>query len=708
MTQEQIGQEKQSGFLKKFPNISGKAIQNKLRKFGSFMAGMVMPVIGVIIAWGLFTAIILGAKTIIAHNIGIQVNEWNNYKDPTTGELITNHSEKYLWNMDIIIGYGIHYLIPLFIAFFAGKQIFGTRGGLIGAASTLGVIGGAATGAAFFNQIMVDITGNEDLLTASPTTMIMGAMIMAPIAAWCFKKLEALWADRIKSGFEMLINNLSLGLLGLVGMFVGFWAISPLMAVLQSVFYIIINGIYDNNLLPLMPLFVETEKVLFLNNAVNHGIFGPLGYTEAASKVGQSVLFFLDPNPGQGMGLLLAYMLFSSSKEEKGQAAAAAPIHFIGGIHEVYYPFVLTNPINLLWMIAGGTFATFMYEAFNVGGIFTPSPGSIIMCYAAVNPVQDNYIGLTLAIFGAMLITFVLVSATLIIQRMYKGEKIYFNPYYASIMVKYNNANNFDPLVNVNKLQKVESVSYEEQLTNKNYLWEKATYDNGDIEYFVYSKKAPKVVRFEYQTVVKKNIFGKDKEHFYLYKYYEGKEKPKRTILKNVEKKITDISYENMEMVNKTRIITFKPIEGKNGKIKTPKPLKNKYWQTLPEETMASIEQQATKSTKKTTNGLAEVCKTAKKIYFACEAGMGSSAMGAGLIRKYITAEKIKGLKVSNCAIKDLPPDADIVVTQETFEKLVPTYCPTAYVYTIKQFLNLPEYDELINTLKEVKKESKE
>ncbi len=696
MTQEQIGQEKQSGFLKKFPNISGKSIQNKLRKFGSFMAGMVMPVIGVIIAWGLFTAIILGAKTIIANQHGIKVSDWT-----------AQDSINYLWNMDVIIGYGISYLIPLLIAFFAGKQIFGTRGGLIGSIATLGVIGGAATGPAFFNKIMADITGNQELLSAGATTMIMGAMIAAPLAAWTFKKVEVLWTDRVKSGFEMLVNNLALGLFGLMWLFIAFWAISPLMAVLQAVFYIIINGIYDNNLLPLMPLFVETEKVLFLNNAVNHGIFGPLGYNEVSIS-GQSVLFFLDPNPGQGMGLLLAYMLFSSSKDEKGQAAAAAPIHFIGGIHEVYYPFVLTNPINLLWMIAGGTFATFMYEAFNVGGIFTPSPGSIIMCYAAVNPGQDNYIGLTLAIFGAMLITFILVSATLIIQRMYKGEKIYFNPYYASIMVKYNNANNFDPLVNVNKLQKVDGVSYEEQLTNKTYLWEKATYDNGDTEYFIYSKKAPKVVKFEYQTVVKKNIFGKDKEHFYLFKYYDGKEKPKRTILKNVDKKITDISYENMEMVNKTRIITFKPVEGKNGKIKTPKPLKNKYWQTLPEETMADIEQKASKSTKKTSGGLADVCKTAKKIYFACEAGMGSSAMGAGLIRKYITAEKIKGLKVSNCAIKDLPPDADIVVTQETFEKLVPTYCPTAYVYTIKQFLNLPEYDLLIKTLKDSRTESKE
>ncbi len=733
--------------MKKFP-FSAKGFQNSLRKFGAFLAGMIMPLIGLITAWGLFTAIVLAAKTIIMQVNGIDSDQWDSSR---------------IWYMDQIVDIGIKYVIPIVVGFFAGKQVLDIRGGVIGVIATLGVIGGTVPLAALpvyedgvlvtegaitlFNHVMVQITGNQTLYGSSAPTMIMGAMIFAPLCAFIFKKLEVLWKDNIKQGFEMLINNISIGLFGLVCLFVGFWAMAPFMAVIQSIFYIIINGIYDNNLLPLLPLFVETEKVLFLNNAVNHGIFGPLGYNEVEQS-GQSVLFFMDPNPGQGMGLLLAYLLFSSKKEEKGQAAAAAPIHFIGGIHEVYYPFVLTKPLNLLWLILGGTFATFMYQIFHVGGIFTPSPGSIIMNYLACYPDGNDYLGLTLAIFGALAITFVCASTMLILERLKKGERVYFNPKFAYIMNLYNRGTNVSSLFELNKLKPVENVSYEEKQTNKKYKWEKVSYKDGSETFYVLSNKKY-IIKFEYLEVpvinkktgeqkmvegvlkVKKYIikyFFKDKNNeleFFTIKEndtykFDNSEleklikdkviKTKKTRIGKTDKEIETIEYVELNDIKCRRITSFKEFETEKGKIKKPNNKKELYWQLLPRETMDTLNEEIKKEEaklqeKSLDNDLIEVAKKAKKIIFACEAGMGSSAMGAGLLRKYFNANKINFVKVSNCAIKDLPKDVDIVVTQKTFKHLIPSIAPNAYVYTIDQFLKSSEYDELINVLKKVKKE---
>ncbi|MEZ5089394.1 MAG: hypothetical protein R2719_06495 [Micropruina sp.] len=55
-------------------------------------------------------------------------------------------------------------------------------------------------------------------------------------------------------------------------------------------------------------MLIEPAKILFLNNAINHGILTPLGLAEAAES-GKSILFLLEANPGPGLGLL-AFSVF--------------------------------------------------------------------------------------------------------------------------------------------------------------------------------------------------------------------------------------------------------------------------------------------------------------------------------------------------------------------------------------------------------------
>lgn len=701
---QQTYQEKTAinGFFKKFPD--SKLIQNNLRKFGAFMAGMIMPVIGVIIAWGFFTAIVLAIQTIIMQTNNI--TKWE-----------THHSLTYLWNMDYIISFGIQSVIPIMVGFFAGKQIHDLKGGAIGVIATMGVIGGSYS--PLFNEVMVQITGNVELATSSPPVMILGAMIAAPIAAIIFKKLEKLWINRIPTGFEMLFNNLSVGLIGLVFMFASFWSIALLAAVLQSIFYIVINGLNRHSLLWLMPMFIETEKILFLNNAVNHGILGPLGYQEVA-QFGKSALFYLDPNPGAGMGLLVAYFLFGN-KNEKTQSAAAMPVHFIGGIHEVYYPFVLLKPLNLIWLIAGGTFAAGMYQVFDVGGLFTPSPGSIIMNYLALKPEPLNYGGLTVAIFGSLAITCSLTSLMLIFERLARNERVYFNPIIAMQMAKVNRLISTKDALSINKTKPIEQINYSEKPTSKIYEWEIIAYQDDSIENFINQNKNKKIVNFQYYDLAKSQlkemkdkiktksfVFDKialdtnDKNKKYLVREFSNGKISLNKISKT-EILMTSVKYEDKELIDKTRTIIFKPYTKKDGEQKNYKPLIQKVWYQNPEEKVNDFENKKTLNDVKltTTDSMnVKLLKNPTKILFACEAGMGSSAMGAGIVRKMLKDENIKNILVMNFAIKDLPPNAEVIICQNIFKDLVRSKHPNAYIYTIEQFLKKSDYAQLIENLK--------
>ncbi len=281
-----------------------------------------MPNIGAFIAWGLITAIFIDSG-------------W--WPNPHIAQLISPM---------------LKYLLPLLIAYTAGKNVAGLRGGVIATVATMGVIIG------------------------SDIPMFIGAMIMGPIAAYCIKKFDALVQGKIRPGFEMLVDNFSLGIIGMILAIVAYLFIGKAVGALVGAASAGVNFLLAHKLSPLLSVVVDPCKVLFLNNAVNHGIMTPLGI-EQVSQVGQSMLFLVDPNPGPGLGILLSCWAFGKGNT-KQSAPGAAIIQLLGGIHEIYFPYVLAKPALLLAVIGGNICALLFYTLLNVGLVAPASPGSLI------------------------------------------------------------------------------------------------------------------------------------------------------------------------------------------------------------------------------------------------------------------------------------------------------------------------------------------
>ena len=295
----------------------------KIQTFGRFLSGMVMPNIGAFIAWGLLTALFIEK--------GWFPNE----------------------QLSSIVSPMLTYVLPILIAYQGGKMVGGDRGALMGAIATIGVICG------------------------TEYTMFMGAMIMGPLAGLVIKKFDKAIDGHIPAGFEMIVNNFSVGILGLIMAVIGYYLIGPFMGVILGALSAGVNVLVTHGILPLVTVFVEPAKILFLNNAINHGIFSPLG-AEQIAESGKSVFYMIESNPGAGAGILLAYMFFSKDKKTKDSAPGALIIHLFGGIHEIYFPYVLMNPLLLLAAIGGSLAAMTYYTIFDLGLSGPASPGSII------------------------------------------------------------------------------------------------------------------------------------------------------------------------------------------------------------------------------------------------------------------------------------------------------------------------------------------
>lgn len=302
------------------------AVQENIQKFGRFLSGMVMPNIGAFIAWGIITALFID-----------------------TGWLPNKELSK-------LVGPMVTFLLPLLIGYTGGRAVAGGRGGVLGAIATSGVIIGA------------DIP------------MFIGAMIMGPLGGWVIKKFDEAVDGKVPSGFEMLVNNFSAGIIGAIMALLAYKAVGPVVLGLNEVLRAGVEGIVNAGLLPIASLFVEPGKILFLNNAMNHGVLSPIGIQQA-QETGKSIFFLLEPNPGPGLGVLLAYWIFGRGAA-KESASGAAIIHFLGGIHEIYFPYVLMNPLLLLAVIGGGMSGLLVFTIFGAGLVATPSPGSIIALLA--------------------------------------------------------------------------------------------------------------------------------------------------------------------------------------------------------------------------------------------------------------------------------------------------------------------------------------
>lgn len=328
-------------------------MKNSIQKFGKFLSAMVMPNIGAFIAWGFITALFIEAGWIPNERLATLV-------DPM-----------------------LKYLIPTLIAFQGGRMVGGDRGGVMGAVATLGVIAG------------------------SEQTMLIGAMAMGPFAGLVIKKFDKAVEGKIPAGFEMLVNNFSVGIFGMILAIIGYYLIGPVMATILAILTAGVKILVTNKLLPFVAIFVEPAKVLFLNNAINHGIFTPIGIEQAA-ETGKSIMYMLEANPGPGLGVLLAYWVFSKDKVTKSSAPGAVIIHFFGGIHEIYFPYVLMNPVIIIAPIVASIVTIFYYSIMGAGLVGPASPGSII-AFLAVAPKGET-LKVLIGVVLAAVVSFVVAS----------------------------------------------------------------------------------------------------------------------------------------------------------------------------------------------------------------------------------------------------------------------------------------------------------
>jgi PTS system mannitol-specific IIC component len=479
-----------------------------VQKFGTFLSNMVMPNIGAFIAWGLITALFIEVGWLPKLGIGDSPGSWvadiGGWGDNAGGG---------------IVGPMITYLLPILIGYTGGKMLYDTRGGVVGAIATMGIIAG----------------------TEIP--MFMGAMIMGPLGGWSMKHIDAIWDGKIKPGFEMLVDNFAAGIWGGILATFGYFVMSPIVTWISDRLGEGVDWLVNNDVLPLTSLIIEPAKVLFLNNAINHGVLTPLGTAEAVEQ-GKSVLFLLEANPGPGLGLLTAYMVFGRGLA-KASAPGAAIIHFLGGIHEIYFPYVLMKPKLIVAMIAGGMTGVFLNVLFDVGLRAPAAPGSIFAVYAQT--ASDSYLGVTIAVLGAAAVTFLVAGFLL---RTDKAEEA------------------------------------DDQLVH---------------------------------------------------------------------------ATASMEAMKGKQSIASTALAG--------------------------------------TAGTATATREITSIVFACDAGMGSSAMGATVLRNKIKKAGIDSVTVTNKAIANLSDDVDLVITHQDLTDRAKLQSPSALHVSVDNFMNSPKYDEIVNLL---------
>ena len=340
-------------------------MKNGVQRFGKFLSAMIMPNIGALIAFGFLAAFFNGSG-------------WIPHEGFAT-----------------IFSAILVYLIPILIALTGGRLVGGERGGIVAAIAVVGAI-----------------------MSDPDTTMLMAAMIMGPLSGWCIKKFDNVMQDHMPAGFEMLINNFSVGIIGMLLAMLGYIAIGPFMNLILTILTVGVNALITHGMLPLIAVFIEPAKVLFLNNAINHGIFTPIATAQAA-ETGSSIMYMLEANPGPGLGVLLAYMFFCEDKKTRQSAPGAVIIHLLGGIHEIYFPYILMNPLVIIAPIIGNIAAIFWYNLSGSGLVGPASPGSII-AYMMMAP-RDSMFSVFVGVLIAAAVSFGIAS---VIIRISKGKSL--------------------------------------------------------------------------------------------------------------------------------------------------------------------------------------------------------------------------------------------------------------------------------------------
>jgi len=494
-----------------------------VQKFGTFLSGMVMPNIAIFIAWGIITAFFIETGWT---PVGI-LGGWGE----TDG--VANVG---------LVGPILTYLIPLAIAFQGGRMIYETRGAVVGSVMAMGVIIGA-----------------------NGTIMILGAMICGPLGAYLVKQVDKIWDGKIKPGFEMLVNNYAAGILAFALAMVGFFWLAPIFKAIANGLGAAVEFLVNNSLLPIASVIIEPAKVFFLNNAINHGVLDQLGAAQV-DESGKSILFLLEANPGPGLGVLLAFTFFGVGIA-RSTAPGAIIIQFLGGIHEIYFPYVLQKPILFLAVILGGATGVATNVAFQSGLVAPASPGSIIAVLGST--AKDSFVGVILSVILSAAVSFAVASFFLLASR------------------KRDLANN-----------------------------------GGDMSAAMAKLQANK---------------GRD--------------------------------------VNAAT----------SGLLGNNSPANE-------EEAEASLGGVGSASTATATR--------VESVVFACDAGMGSSAMGASVLRNKVKKAGIEGVTVVNKAIANLDGTEDLIITQEELTDRARQKNPNAQHVSVGNFMNAPQYDQVVDQLK--------
>ena len=373
------------------PTVTGTGARARVQRFGAFLAGMVMPNLGAFIAFGIITALFIPTG-------------WINTIAGTTANPLPITQQ-----IGSVVGPLIVILIPILIAYTGGRMIHGTRGAVVGSVAIIG----AMLAPVALKLAPISLNGEtteppKSIADIGPT--ILAAFVLGPLTALILKLWDNFIAGKVKGGFEMLVDNFSAGIIGGAFAVIGLYVVGPITFWISQGLGSLVNTLVKAHLLPLVSIIVEPAKVLFLNNALNHGVFTPIGVTQA-QEAGKSILFMIESNPGPGLGILTAMLLFGP-RAIRPTVPAAMVVHFLGGIHEIYFPYVLMKPILVIAAIAGGATGVLWESIWGLGLVGPASPGSIF-AWAFVSPPSDivlNLVGIFLAAGVAFVVGMLLLG----------------------------------------------------------------------------------------------------------------------------------------------------------------------------------------------------------------------------------------------------------------------------------------------------------
>lgn len=514
-----------------------KAQFEKIRKIGRFYSSVIIKNIALFITYGLLSALFSEYGWFPKENI---------------------------YNMAQII---YQVLIPVCLGLTAGKKAGKEMGGLVGAITSIGVL-------------MVE---NAPVIT--------GSILLGGVGGYIADKLYERIQRKVRMGFEMLTKNLTIAIIGSLFAMLSYFIMAPILVGIDNFLLKGISELIERHMLPFASVLIEPAKVFFLNNNMNHGILVPIGM-EQIQTTGKSMLFLIETNPGPGMGILMAYYI--GKKRDKKEIGSYLIVESLGGIHEVYFPYVLENLKLILAVIAGGMSGILCFSIFDVGVVGPVSPGSIITIFLMTR--RESFIGIFLGIIVSAVVTCFIAFIILMIEK--RKEK------------KRNNKK-------------------EEKKKNRNREEKNGEGNSYKIE--------------------------QDKDETNSYK---------------IESKTNKIE-QNIDATRKRTTKEFNLLEG------VKKEMDN---------------QNIT---------LYQKISVPKKIYFICDAGLGSSAMGASLLRKRLRQEGIESIQVVHSAVDDISEEIEFLICQKEFFDKIEKTGYQGEIYVVEGLLNIIEYEPLIQTWKE-------